>query len=214
MNIKNIFLVLSLIFLLTSSTLACDFVFNYEMIKAPLGTVGEIGVRIYRTHNNCTLKTMDEYYFTSDKIQILKETEWKEVEKNIYEKWLTVLLSEKGEGYLLIWKDCSKEGYDEKSLLIVIEDDSEEVKAALNSNYPYEYDGNLSIISGQPELDEKRLKIKDITLNSTDEEIPEKIFKTLIDYEKPVIVYYDSTNDNQLLLIAGEDIYYRFDQER
>jgi hypothetical protein len=109
---------LFLLLIFSGSSLACEFAFNYNEIEAPLGIVGEVAVRVHKEHNNCTLSSMDEYYFEKENIQILEETEWKEIEKNVYEKRFKVLLSEKGEGYLLIWKDCSKEGYEEKKLPI------------------------------------------------------------------------------------------------
>ena len=34
-----------------AGAMACEFLFNYEEIAAPLSTVGEIGVRVQKTHN-------------------------------------------------------------------------------------------------------------------------------------------------------------------
>lgn len=103
---------------LTLSAAACQFSFNYSEITAPLGTVGELGVRVLKDHNNCTLPSMDDYQFAWENIQVLGETDWDEIGANLYEKWFQVSLSEIGNGYLRISKDCTKSGYEEASLSI------------------------------------------------------------------------------------------------
>ena len=107
---------------LTLSAAACQFSFNYSEITAPLGTVGEIGVRVQKDHNNCTLTSMDDYQFAWEDIQVLGQTAWAEIGPNLYEKWFQVSLSEVGDGYLMISKDCTKEGYEEAVLPIAVLD--------------------------------------------------------------------------------------------
>ncbi|MBN1859071.1 hypothetical protein JW848_07700 [Candidatus Bipolaricaulota bacterium] len=107
------------------SAAACEFSFSYSVIEAPLGTVGEIGVRVQKEHNNCTLPSMDDYRFDWENIQILGETAWEEINANLYEKWFQVSLSQIGEGYLKISKDCTKEGYEEAVLAIRVLDPPE-----------------------------------------------------------------------------------------
>jgi len=104
----------------TLSTAACQFSFSFERIEAPLGTVGEIGVRVQKEHNNCTLPSMDDYQFDWGNIQILGETAWEEIGPSLYEKWFRVSLSQIGEGYLTISKDCTKEGYEEATLSVTV----------------------------------------------------------------------------------------------
>ena len=99
---------------------ACEFLFNYDEITAPLSTVGEIGVRVQKTHNNCTLPSMEDYHFTWENIQVLGEIPWEEVGTNLYEKWFQVSLSQTGDGHLMISKDCTKEGYQEAVLPISV----------------------------------------------------------------------------------------------
>lgn len=107
------------------SAAACEFSFNYGEIAAPLGTVGEIGVRVQKDHNVCTLPSMDDYQFAWENIQILGETAWEEISPNLYEKWFQVSLSQIGDGYLKISKDCTKEGYEEAILPVTVLDPSE-----------------------------------------------------------------------------------------
>ena len=99
---------------------ACTFTFSHATIEAPLGTLGEIGVRVQKTHNRCTLPDMDSYKFTWSGIQILDQTAWENLGGELYEIWFLVSLSEVGDGRLTISKDCSKEGYEEATLPIRI----------------------------------------------------------------------------------------------
>jgi len=218
MTAKKLFniTILSLLFLLftfTQFSLACEFTFNYESIEAPLGTVGDIGIRVYKTHNNCTLQSMDEYKFEKDNIQILEESEWQEIESNVYEKWFKVLLSEKGDGYILIWKECSKEGYQEKKLPIKIKESKEEVQQAISGDYPYKTDNKVSNLNGDIKYEEDKFIIGDLVFELSEFDLAAVNIEAINGYQKPVYVYYDNTDNKKLLLIAGEDLYYRFDYQ-
>ncbi|GAH73085.1 unnamed protein product, partial [marine sediment metagenome] len=101
-------------------TLACEFTFNYDRIEAPIGTVGEIGVRVEKTHKRCPMDDPLGYRFDWEGIQILGETGWEKIGPELYEKWFQVSLSSIGEGFLRISKDCSKEGYEEAVLSITV----------------------------------------------------------------------------------------------
>jgi len=48
--------------------LACEFTFSYDRIEAPIGTVGEIGVRIEETHKRCTMDGPLDYQFNWERI--------------------------------------------------------------------------------------------------------------------------------------------------
>lgn len=104
----------------SSSALACDFYFNYEKIKAPVGTTGEVGVQVVKTHNRCTMEDPLGYSFDGENIQILAETEWEKVDSNVYQKWLRITLTSPGEGFLRISATCSKEGYQEAILPVLV----------------------------------------------------------------------------------------------
>jgi len=132
------------------SAAACVFTFSFDRIEAPLGTFGEIGVRVEKDHNNCTLPSMDDYQFAWEGIQILGETEWEEVGSNLYEKWFQVSLSALGEGYLRISKDCTKEGYEEATLPITVLAPGEEGvwRQANDGTYPFD-DPQLGAIESE-----------------------------------------------------------------
>jgi len=99
---------------------ACEFCFSYEEIEAPLGTEGEIGVRVVKTHNRCTMESPLDYDFDGENITITGETEWEQVDTNVFEKWLLVSLSSPGDGFLRVSCTCSKEGYQEAVLPISV----------------------------------------------------------------------------------------------
>ena len=89
------------------SASACTFYFNYESIAAPIGTVGEVGLRVQKTHAKCTLSSMDDYAIDGEGIQILGETAWEDLGGNLFEKWVQVSLSEEGEGFGDLARDNS-----------------------------------------------------------------------------------------------------------
>lgn len=120
-------LALSLIGITLTSipALACEFSFNYERIEAPVGTEGEIGVRVEKTHNRCTMPDPLDYQFDWEHIQVSGETDWEEISAGVYEKWFSVSLSSPGEGFLKISRTCSKEGYEEAVLPIIVTEGEE-----------------------------------------------------------------------------------------
>ena len=132
---------------ITLSAAACQFSFNYTEITAPLGTVGEIGVRVQKDHNNCTLPSMDDYQFAWENIQVLGETAWEGIGPDLYERWFQVSLSEIGDGYLMISKDCTKEGY-------------EEAKVTRSYKEDYIRSQSLAAVHFNPENIFKRLNLK------------------------------------------------------
>lgn len=151
---------------------ACTFTFSYSEIEAPLGTTGEIGVRVQKTHNNCTLPGTDEYEFAWSGIQILDRTDWEDLGGGLYETWLLVSLSEVGDGGLTISKDCSKEGYEEKTLPIRVAPGAEGSawSQALGGMFPFEapsglevsqLDGTTSMENGWLVVGEARFELPD-----------------------------------------------------
>lgn len=138
-TIKSMFLVAVGLLLASIAAVACDFSFNYDQITAPVGTVGEIGVRVQKTHKNCTMEDPLDYQFAWENIQIIGETQWKEIGPLLYEKWFNVSLSVPSEGFLKISKTCSKEGYEEAVLPITVTRGTEDgvFMQALNGAYPF-----------------------------------------------------------------------------
>ena len=189
---------------------ACDFYFNYDSIAAPIGTVGEIGIRIQKTHNNCTLTSMDEYIIEGAGIQILGETPWEDVGRDLYEKWLQVSLSLTGEGFLKISKTCTKEGYQEQVLPIAVRPSESEDSVwakAWNGDYPFETSWATHSIMGAPTLEENTLSISSVSVvipsgTALPEELPEtlRLFTTQRD------------GATIALLLVGDGLFLRFDQ--
>ena len=188
---------------------ACNFYFSYDSIAASIGTVGEIGIRVEKTHKKCTLTSMDEYVIEGVGIQILGETAWENVGSNLYEKWIQVSLSETGDGFVKISKDCSKEGYQEAVLPITgLPGDSDEDvwTLAWSGSYPFETPEVVNSVVGQPIFGGSTLTIGDVTVG-----VPEGIG---IPESLPASVrLYTTVLDGGIapVLLLGDGIFLRFD---
>jgi len=190
---------------------ACEFGFSYERIDAPLGTVGEIGVRVQKDHRNCTLGSMDDYWFDAEGIQILGESPWEEVGPDLYEKWFRVSLSQIGDGYLRISKDCTKEGYEEAVLPItVLEPDEAGVwHDAHDGTYPFQApaSGSVQSFAGDAVGDGSVLTVGSLVIDLAFAPA------ALIGELGWVRVFYlePSEGDIRLLLVVSETGFLRFD---
>jgi hypothetical protein len=196
---------------LTLSAAACQFSFSYGEITAPLGTAGEIGVRVQKDHANCTLPGTDEYQFAWENIQVLGETAWEEIGPDLYERWFQVSLSEVGDGYLMISKDCTKEGYEEAILLITVLDPAEDGiwYQAYSGTYPLEEleTGTLENAMGNGVIVNGILTISELVMD-----LP--VIPSSFDGDVgSVRVFYTATGDEGIvpLLIATEGFLLRFD---
>ena len=136
---------MGLVLLLSLGVSACSFQFSYQSISAPLGTVGDVGIQVQKTHNNCVLSSMDEYLIEGRGVQILGETVWEDLGGGLYEKWVQLSLATLGDGSLTISKTCIKDGYEEKVLPILTQS-AEAADAvwmlAWNGTYPFEATGH------------------------------------------------------------------------
>jgi len=195
---------------------ACEFYFNYQEVKAPLGTVGTIAVRVLKEHNDCELKGMDEYMFEWGNVQILQQTDWEEINNNLYQKQFQIILSEKGTGYFLISKDCTREGYDEKRIPVTILKGGEIWNTAYNEKFPYEdIDISLKSTEGNFTLKENTLIINDhnYIINDNHNYQLSAVLDTLKEYPEKIKIYYiQIENENHVILITSETFFYRFDQ--
>ena len=212
MKAKKILITLGVMMLLLAvawPVLACEFSFNYRSIEAPLGVTGSIGVRVLKDHHDCSLECMDGYQFEWDKVQILGQSDWEEVSYNLFEKWFEMVLSERGEGYFMIWKDCEQEGYDEKILSVSVGEGGEEWQTAVNEGYPYPFEGDMERAAGPYELSGHAVVVGGKTLLFPETfDIP----SILLDNQNPIVVYYTSGEQPTATLVTGEDVYLRFDQ--
>ncbi len=190
-------------------SLACEFTFNYERIEASIGTVGEIGVRIEKTHQKCTMDDPLDYQFDWKGIQILGETDWEEIGPQLYEKWFQVSLSSIGEGFLKISRDCSKEGYEEAVLPITITEGEGYWQLALKGEYPYELQSKIEVEKtfARSFLNNDVLKVGKIEVKLPF--LPQE----LVEYEEEIELYYYTFEGKAFpLLVVSSDFFYRFDQ--
>jgi hypothetical protein len=182
---------------------ACDFAFNYDEITAPVGTVGEIGVRVQKTHNNCTMTDQFDYQFAWENLQILGETPWEEVGPQLYEKWFKVSLSAAGEGFLKISKTCSKEGYEEAILPVTITPGEEDGvwSVAMSGVYPFTDETGMTaeMATGVIWLHDSVLSIADRSV------ILPTVPEGLVDYQGEVYVYTSQAEEESAHLIDTED---------
>ncbi len=188
---------------------ACNFYFSYDSISASIGTVGEIGIRVEKTHNKCTMTSTDEYLIQGEGVQILGETEWEEVGAEVYEKWLQVSLSEVGDGFVKISKDCTKEGYQEAVLPITgleASHSDENWSLAWSGAYPFETSETVTSVAGPPAVDNSRLSVADITVDVPEDiELPD-------DLPESVRLFTTTTDDGlSAVLLVGDGLFLRFD---
>ncbi|MEA1883947.1 MAG: hypothetical protein U9N62_05430 [Thermotogota bacterium] len=112
---KKGFIVLLMI-ALAGIALGCDFKLEAESTQVNTGDTFYVRVTVIKDHNKCTLTSMDDYKFDAEKLELLGITEWQEISSNTFQTWIKVQAIDAGEGLLKIWKNCSKEGYDEEVL--------------------------------------------------------------------------------------------------
>lgn len=190
------------------SASACTFYFNYESVSAPIGTVGDIGIRVQKTHGQCTLSSMNEYQVEGKGIQILGATAWSDLGNGLYEKWVQISLSEEGAGFLMISKTCTKEGYEEKVLPITSLAPDEETAwtMAWNGQYPFATSENVVSLLDSAVVEGETLSLGDVTLT-----LPSGV---LLPSELPSeirVFYTATTGDPRLLLIVGDGLFVRLD---
>ena len=202
---------IGLLVVVATTAIACEFQFSYSDISAPLGTVGDVGVRVQKEHNNCTLPSMDDYQFAWENIQLLGETAWEEISPNLYEKWFQVSLAQIGDGYLMISKDCTKEGYEQAILPITVLEAAEEGfwHQAYEGAYPFAIPevGTLESVLGEGVIFEGTLTIDQLAI-----ELP--VVPASFDGELgSVRLFFTKTSDEEIvpLLIASGRFFLRFD---
>jgi hypothetical protein len=194
---------------LSLSLNACEFSFSFDSIAAPLGAVGEIGIRVQKTHPKCVLPSMDSYEISGRGIQILGETDWEEIDDGLFEKWLNISLSSLGSGDLKISKFCSKEGYEEGILpIMMLEPNEDGVWATARAGeYPFTTPVGTFVTSvvGPPKAGDGWIEVGEAHF-----EVPEAIElpKSL---PEEVRLFYESSEESGVLLLVGEGLFVRFD---
>jgi len=198
----------ALLAFLAVSAGACTFTFSYESVFAPIGTVGEIGIRVQKTHARCTLSSMDEYLIDGVGIQILGETSWEDLGGNLYEKWVQISLAEEGDGALRISKTCTKEGYQEKVLPItsLAPDEDAAWTMAWNGEYPFDEPTDTNSVLDSAIVNDGTMAVGGLTLALPDgAALPSRLPETVR------VFYSDVTGEPIALLLLGEGLFVRFD---
>jgi len=113
-------LILFSLLLLSVIVLSCDFKLEAETTQVNKGDEFYIRVTVIKDHNKCVLTSMDDYKFDAEGLELLGMTEWKGISRNTFQTWVKAKATESGEGFFKIWKNCSKDGYDEEVLLLEI----------------------------------------------------------------------------------------------
>ena len=187
---------------------ACTFYFNYESISAPIGTVGEIGIRVQKTHAQCTLSSMDDYVIDGEGIQILGETAWEDLGGGLYEKWVRVSLAQEGDGFLRISKNCTKEGYQEKLLPITSLGADEDAvwTSAWQGEYPFESPEDVVSVLDVVTVRDASLEVAGQTLALPEgAAVPDDLPGTVR------VFYAEIAGRPVALLLVGDGMFVRFD---
>lgn len=210
-RMKRVYVAVSTLVMLALFALsvgACTFYFNYESVSASIGTVGEIGVRVQKTHLRCTLSSMDDYVIDGEGIQILVDTAWEDLGGGLYEKWVQVSLSQEGDGFLRISKDCTKEGYKEKVLPITSHaPDGEAVWAsAWDGEYPFESPEDVVSVLDVVTVGDGSLEVAGQTLALPEGVVlPDQLPGTVR------VFYAEIAGRPVALLLVGDGMFVRFD---
>ena len=192
------------------AALGCEFVFSFSAINASVGTWGEVGIRVVKTHANCTLPNPYDYQISASGAQILEETPWKDVQPSVIEKWVLLSLAEVGDGYLKISKTCTKEGYEEGVLPIRVTDPTPDGawSQAWNGTYPLDSPAEhaLASVVGDATVNEDVFSVGGISLA-----LP-NIPPALAGRTLPVRLYYVTVDGKPFpLLIVGVGLLWRYD---
>lgn len=197
-----------LLVVLQASTfaLSCVFSFEPEAISGKVGDVVVIKVVVEKTHLRCTLDSMDDYHFEFDNVQVLGETSWNQIDQYTYVKWFKLSLSEAGEGFVKIWKNCSKEGYDEAVLPVNVSENAELFEKINSGKFILDTQLNIeNTLVRSFYLDAERTVDK-ITLGDAEFKFPIEICLKAGD----IYVLY-SKDYPYPIAVAGKDFFYRFD---
>ncbi len=138
---KKYLLFIIAVTLISTFGFSCIMTFEPSYISGNLGDLKVFKITIVKEHGaKCTLDSMDDYHFEFENAQVTGYTDWEQVSYDTYEKYFQISLSETGNGSVKIWKDCSKEGYDEKVLKISIDNNLSLTSSLMNGDFPLETD--------------------------------------------------------------------------
>lgn len=112
---KKIGVIFILLMAIAAIGLSCNFTIEAESQTVAKGDEFYIRVTVVQDHGaKCVLPSEDEYQFDSENLELLGMTEWEEVARYTLQTWLKVQATDEGDGWVKIWKNCQKQGYEEK----------------------------------------------------------------------------------------------------
>ncbi len=200
---KKYLLILISVTLLSSIGLSCNMSFEPSSISGKLGNLEVFEVTVIKDHNKCTLDSMDDYHFEFENLQVTGYTDWEQINFNTYKRYFQVSPSETGIGEVKIWKDCTKEGYEETILKITIAENPELFSSFLDGKFEVESDlsgGNYETFKF--EINEKK------TLETLENGL--KLYESL---ELEPGKYYALFSDDfkSAISVFNNENFYRFD---
>ncbi len=200
-------LLMFLAIILAAVSLSCEFTFSQEDLSGELGSEAIIKVTIHRDHNNCTMKSMDDYKFEFQNVQLIKETAWKEVSRLTYEKWMIISLSNVGEGYVKIWKVCSKQGYEEGLLPVSVLPRENLIEDIASGKFPFDSPITKVELKSSKTAVISNTEIDRVLAGSSTLRLP---YSVQVLKGEMIVLFRDPKEFP--VLIAGEGYIYRFDQ--
>ena len=184
---------------------------TYEQIVAPLGTAGEIGIRIQQRGTNVQSSSLAHYEIVGSGVQILDQTPWESIGVELYEKWVVVSLSEVGDGALFFRNGAVPENRDEIRILpirVLTPLPAGRWMHAMNGLYPLDWEPAEEIRSslGVPTFDDGLLHIGGITC------VWPLAPRLIAECGSEARLFYIERNGETLpLLVVGDAFFYRCD---
>lgn len=118
---KKTMTIVFVLLLMTAIGLSCNFKIEAESQTVNSGDEFYLRITVVQDHGaKCVLPSNDEYQFDAQNFELLGWTGWEEVANYTLQSWIKVKALDEGSGWVKIWKNCRKEGYDEQVMNFVI----------------------------------------------------------------------------------------------
>jgi len=112
-------MIASMIFVITVSILnGCLIYFEPKEVDLPLNQEVQVTVFVKLEHRRCPV-SLEETQYDSKGIEIVKKSEWQEVNRNLYQQTLTIKRTNP-QALLRVWRECDKKGISEGTLSFTI----------------------------------------------------------------------------------------------
>jgi Pyruvate/2-oxoacid:ferredoxin oxidoreductase delta subunit len=118
--IITVLLALAAFFLSATPALACDITVTPSQASNMVGETLTFSVEVKLTHRTCIVP-IEETQIILEKMELLRQTQWEEVESGTYQLLVTVRLLSEGEGSITVIRECIKGG-DTATVKVIIAD--------------------------------------------------------------------------------------------